>query len=95
MSEIGLFALLIAFVASSLSVVALAVGHALRKKQLGATLSWAGRVAAVLAFIALTVCCGVLIYCFATNNYSIQYVLDEHSSSNNVFYKISALWAGR
>lgn len=100
MSTIGLFGLVIAFASALVAIVALLVGHIIRRKhhETAETLAWAGNVAVILTFAALTVCCGVLVYCFLVGNYSIQYVLDEHSNVEGpmgVLYDISGLWAGR
>ena len=40
-----------------------------------------GRVAAVLCAAALTVCCAVLVWCFFSGDNTIQYVLDNRSTS--------------
>ena len=68
------------------------------ESTLSETLSWAGRVAALVSTVALTVCVVVLGYCFLTDNYSIQYVLNSHSSNAGSLawlYKLSGVWAGR
>ena len=65
---------------------------------LSETLSWSGRVAALVSTVALTVCMVVLGYCFLTDNYSIQYVLSSHSNNAGSLawlYKLSGVWAGR
>ncbi len=65
---------------------------------LSETLSWSGRVAALVSTVALTVCVVVLGYCFLTDNYSIQYVLSSHSNNAGSLawlYKLSGVWAGR
>ena len=100
MSLYGLFAMLLAFAAIVVSVVTLIAGHALRQRKadLASTLSWAGRLACVIACIALAFACGVLIAAFISGNMSIQYVLDNHVSTTGtlgLLYRISGLWAGR
>ncbi len=58
----------------------------------------AGHIATFVVCAALTLCCGVLVYCFFAGDYSISYVLNQHSSSTDSFawfYKLSGLWAGR
>lgn len=68
------------------------------ESTLSETLSWAGRVAALVSTVALTVCVVVLGYCFLTDNYSIQYVLSSHSNNAGSLawlYKLSGVWAGR
>ena len=95
MASFGCFALLISFVGAVLSVICLIAGHALRKKDIGETISWSGRIATIVTFVGLTACCAILIICFITDDFTIQYVLTEHSSNSNLLFKISGLWAGR
>lgn len=101
MSTFGLIALVVAFAGVVVSVVCLLAGQILRKtgKQGAAsTASWGGCVASILTAAALTVCCGILVYCFMTGDMSIEYVLMEHSDADGilgVLYRFSGLWAGR
>lgn len=101
MSTIGLMGLLVAFAGVAVSVLCLLVGAILGRKQessLAETLTWGGHVASILTTIALTVCCGILVYCFFAGDYSIEYVLKQHSSADGALgwlYKLSGLWAGR
>ena len=101
MSTIGLIALLVAFAATAVAVVCLLAGFLLgckRATDASDTLTWAGHVAVFLAMAALTVCCGVLVYCFFAGDYSIEYVLNQHSNASGDLawlYKLSGLWAGR
>lgn len=103
--------LLVAFASIVVSVVCLLVGQIMvrrgtsstkgvdvQRKERGEAFSWGGRVAAVVTAAALTVCCGVLVYCFMTGDETLQYVLHYHSdASGNLawLYKLSGLWAGR
>ena len=101
MSTIGLIVLLVAFAATAVAVVCLLAGFLLGRKRAtdaSDTLTWAGHVAVFLATAALTVCCGVLVYCFFAGDYSIEYVLNQHSNASGDLawlYKLSGLWAGR
>lgn len=101
MSTIGLFGLLVAFAGCVISVLCLGVAHLLYKKrsfERSDTFAWGGRVAAVLTAAALTVCCAVLVWCFFSGDNSIQYVLDNRSTSTSPeawLYKLAGLWAGR
>ncbi|WP_165248295.1 heme lyase CcmF/NrfE family subunit [Adlercreutzia sp. ZJ141] len=101
MSIVGLLGLLVAFAGIGVTVVCLITGSLLQKKRTGGTgetLTWAGHLGVLITFIALTVCCGVLVYCFMVGDYSIEYVLMQHSDSSSSiawFYKLSGLWAGR
>ena len=101
MSTIGLFALLIAFAATVISIACLLGGYLIGRKcstEANDALTWAGHVTVFLAAAMLTVCCGVLVYCFFAGDYSIEYVLSQHSNASGDLawlYKLSGLWAGR
>lgn len=101
MSTFGLMGLVIAFAGVVVSVVCLLAGRILKKAgKTGAaeTASWGGCVASILTAVALTVCCGILVFCFMTGDMSIEYVLMEHSDADGalgVLYRFSGLWAGR
>ncbi len=101
MSTIGLMGLLVAFAGCLISLVCLGVAHVFYKKrsfERSEMFAWGGRVAAVLTAVALTVCCAVLVWCFFTGDTSIQYVLDNRSTSTSDIawlYKLAGLWAGR
>ncbi len=105
-SEIGLLSLLVAFAALVVALVTLGMGSFFQaqKRQKSPfagsadTFVWAGHAAVVLAFACLTLACGVLVWCFFQGDYSILYVLENHSSTNGRaawLYKLSGLWAGR
>ena len=52
----------------------------------------------ILSAVALTFCCGILVFCFMTGDMSIEYVLRQHSDASGELawlYKLSGLWAGR
>lgn len=98
MNLLGMIGLLAAFAGACASVACLACGHALRGRPAAETLSWGGRIAALIVFIGLSVSCAVLVWCFLTDDVGIQYVLDNHVSTTGawgVFYRVSGLWAGR
>ena len=101
MSTIGLMGLLVAFAGVAVSVLCLFAGAILGRKgesSLGETLTWGGHIASILTTVALTVCCGILVYCFFAGDYSIEYVLKQHSSAEGALgwlFKLSGLWAGR
>ncbi len=101
MSTFGLFGLIIAFAGVVIGSVCLIASQVLlvgRRKASAETVAWAGAVAHILAFVALTFCCGLLIFCFMTGDYSIEYVLLEHSEAEGalgVLYRFAGLWAGR
>ena len=84
MSTIGLMGLLVAFAGVAVSVLCLLTGAILGRKgesSLGETLTWGGHIASILTTVALTVCCGILVYCFFAGDYSIEYVLKQHSNA--------------
>ena len=101
MPTIGLIGVLVAFAGVAVSIVCLVAGALLSRKKSGGageTLTWGGHVAVLVTLAALTVCCGVLVYCFMTGDTSIEYVLRYRSDSSSDIawlYKLSGLWAGR
>lgn len=101
MSTFGLIGLIVAFAGVVVSLVCLTAGHLLNKagkRDAAETLSWAGCVATLLTAFALTVCCGILVYCFMVGDMSIEYVLSQHSDTDGalgVLYRFAGLWAGR
>ncbi|WP_449315056.1 heme lyase CcmF/NrfE family subunit [Rubneribacter sp.] len=101
MSTIGLIGLLVAFAGTAVSAVCLIAGAVASRKRpggAGETLTWGGHVAAILSAAALTLCCGILVFCFMTGDMTIEYVLRQHSDASGDLawlYKLSGLWAGR
>ena len=95
MGVVGTIAMLLAFMASALCVVATAAGHGLRAREVGETLSWAARVAAIVSFVGLSISIAVLACAFLTNYLDIQYVLDNHVTDAGLLIKLSGVWAGR
>lgn len=100
MALMGLLGLLVAFAGVVVSVACLVVGQVLSKRtaQTAHTLTWGGHVAAIVTAVALTFCCGLLVYCFFAGDYTIDYVLRQHSDSSSDLawlYKLAGLWAGR
>lgn len=101
MSTFGLIGLVVAFAGVAVSIVCLLAGQILRRTgraDAAETLSWGGCVASLLSCLALTVCCGILVYCFLSGDMSIEYVVENHSSAEGILgtlYRFSGLWAGR
>ncbi len=100
MATFGLFCLFLGFVATVAGAVVLAasVWKAQSSGSVPEGLSWAGRLCAVMAFAALTLCCGLLVFCLATGDTSIKYVVQYRSDSSDSLawlYTLSGLWAGR
>ena len=86
MPTIGLIGVLVAFAGVAVSIVCLVAGALLSRKKSGGageTLTWGGHVAVLVTLAALTVCCGVLVYCFMTGDTSIEYVLRYRSDSSS------------
>lgn len=100
MGMVGLLGLLIAFAAAIISIVCLLVGQLRQHKggSLPDTLAWAGRIGMVLAALALTVCCGILVWAFMTGDMTLNYVLHNHSDASGPdawLFQLAGLWAGR
>ena len=96
----GLFGLLIAFMGVAAAVICLVLSLALARRSDSAseTLGQCGQVATVLACVALTFCCGVLVYCFMIGDISITYVVEYQSDATGSLawlYRLSGLWGGR
>ena len=101
MATSGVIGLLVAFAGVAVSVVCLLAGALLARKRsggIGETLTWGGHIGVILSAVALTFCCGILVFCFMTGDMSIEYVLRQHSDASGELawlYKLSGLWAGR
>ncbi len=101
MSTMGLIGLLVAFAGVVVSVVCLLAGYVMSRKKeshTGEMLMWGGHVAAIVSALALTLCCGILVYCFFSGDVSIEYVLNQRSDASGAdawLYKLAGLWAGR
>lgn len=100
MSTYGLIGLLVAFAGVAVSVICFFVGHLIskKKKDLSETLNWGGHIAVLLTAVALTFCCGLLVFAFMTGDTSIQYVVQNTSKTIGGLewlYKLSGLWGGR
>lgn len=101
MALFGLVCLLAAFAASVLSVLFLALGRIGTRggrTHAGWALTWGGHVASLVAAVALTVCCALLVYCFMSGDTSIEYVVQYRSDASGPLawlYLLSGLWGGR
>ncbi|NTW28763.1 MAG: heme lyase CcmF/NrfE family subunit [Coriobacteriia bacterium] len=97
MARFGVMCLGLALVAAMFSIIALLIGHKLGEKR-GEDATNAGYLATLVAGGALTVALLVLAVAFFRQDFTLQYVAENHSpdtSSLAWFYKISAVWAGR
>ena len=112
MSSLGYMGLLIALVGAVLSVVFLTGGHLMGKRAaatpaeregevsfgIAETLNKGGRILSLAVFLALTLCCGILVYCFMVGDTSLAYVGQNRSDASGSLgwlYHLSGLWAGR
>ena len=100
MSTYGLIGILVAFAGVAVSVLCFLVGHVVSKKNpdLADTVNWGGHIAVFLTTLALTFCCGLLVFCFMTGDTSILYVVQNASDSSSDIawlYELSGLWGGR
>lgn len=100
MSTYGLIGILVAFAGVAVSVVCFLLGQVVSKKKpdFAETINWGGHIAVFLTTLALTFCCGLLVYCFMVGDTSIQYVVQNSSDSSSDIawlYKLSGLWGGR
>ena len=101
MAVFGLFGMVVALAAIVVSIGSLVASSVLaaRGRASGSeTAAWAGAVGSVLAAVALTFCCGLLVFCFLTEDATIRYVLENQSHAEGalgVLYRVSGLWAGR
>lgn len=100
---IGLISLLIGFAAIAVSVVCSIAGSAIRgsgakSKERGEAILWAGHVAVIVTFLALTFACLLLVYCFVSGDNTIEYVVQGRSHATGpmgTFYRVAGLWEGR
>ena len=95
MAQFGQITLLGALICSALAMVSLLVGFRMRSR--GEKLVNAGYVLTFVSTLLFTICCGILIYCFFAGNYSILYVLEEHSENTTAMgwlFKLAGLWGG-
>lgn len=97
---VGTAGLLIALLATVVSVALLAVGEVLRRRASarGEMLRRFGRWGALACALALLCCCSLLVWCFMVGDTSLNYVLRNQSDASGDFawlFRLSGLWAGR
>ncbi len=113
MSTIGLIALLVAFAACIISLICLGIAHvahgrlrslsagsveAIKASESSASWAWGGRLAVIVGAAALTVCCGILVWCFFAGDVSLDYVVRNRSDATGSLawlFQLAGLWAGR
>ncbi|MCD8316341.1 MAG: cytochrome c biogenesis protein CcsA, partial [Eggerthellaceae bacterium] len=101
MAVLGVLGLTIGFAAIAVSAACL-IGYVIvtRKNDADAerSIGRVGHVAVIIGACALTFCCSILVYAFFAGDYTLNYVLANHSNSTGPLawlYQFSALWAGR
>ena len=95
MPVFGQTVLICGLIASGLAAVILFAGYF--RHERGKSLVKLGYVLSAVSAAALTICCLVLVYCFFAGNYSILYVLQEHTNSTGPLawlFKLAGLWGG-
>ncbi|WP_165061810.1 heme lyase CcmF/NrfE family subunit [Adlercreutzia sp. ZJ154] len=113
MSIVGLLGILVAFAACVVSLLCLGIAHvqhlrigkasagsaeAARARSASDTLAFGGRLAAIVAACALTLCCAVLVWCFFSGDVTLDYVVRNRSDATGELawlFKLAGLWAGR
>lgn len=103
MPEFGSFALLLALVLSTYTLVMGAVALWRSRSQSGIVAggSGAGRLgetarrAGIASFIVLSCAAFALVWAAFTNDYSVSYILHHTNRDLNTAYKFSALWSGQ
>lgn len=89
-AEMGLLALVLALLFALLLGIIPTIGLYKENRHLINTVNW--YVAAQFGFMALAYCC--LTWCFASDDFSLRYVVNNSSNSLPLFYKLCAVWGG-
>ncbi len=87
MVMLGTILLVAALVCACITVVALP----LRLRHIGC-------IAALAVCVFLLAACGIIVYCFMTEDFSVFYVADYHTDSTDDLawlYRLSGIWAGK
>ncbi|MDO4596369.1 MAG: cytochrome c biogenesis protein CcsA [Coriobacteriaceae bacterium] len=93
-STLGNVIQIAAMVVALISAVCLIAGA--RTKREG--LVNAGYLMVFATTLALTLCIGIILVCFVTDNFSLAYVVSNYPSTDSALkplYEVSAIWAGR
>lgn len=91
LADIGLFAVVIAFLLSIYATIASFYGGQRERP----TLVESARNAAILVFPLLTISVVILVYLLYTLDFSIAYVADVSSQAMSPFLRVTALWGGQ
>ncbi|MDR0347075.1 MAG: cytochrome c biogenesis protein CcsA [Coriobacteriales bacterium] len=111
MAIAGIISLMVAFVAIVISVGAFLIEKIIRgsaktvnkksKEQhdlLVGRISLVGYIGVLITALALTFGCALLVYCFVAPDFTLEYVIRQHSDSSSpiaLLYRVAGLWGGR
>jgi cytochrome c-type biogenesis protein CcmF len=90
-SDLGFYALRLALVVAVAGVAAGVLGGVLRRPEWGEV----ARRAVLVHFALVTVAFGALLYCFATLDFTLEYVASNAARSMAPHYRMAALWGGQ
>jgi cytochrome c-type biogenesis protein CcmF len=90
-SDLGFYALRLALVVAVAGIAAGLVGGLRRRPEWGEV----ARRAVLVHFALVTAGIGALFYCFATLDFSLEYVASHAARSMAVPYRMAALWGGQ
>ena len=89
-AELGHFALILALLVSVVQAVSSLAGAARGSRAWMAMARPAARVQCALVALAF----GTLVWCFATNDFSVRYVAANSNSALPMVYRLAAVWGG-
>jgi cytochrome c-type biogenesis protein CcmF len=91
LSDLGFYALRLALVVAVAGIVAGVLGGLRRRPEWGEV----ARRAVLVHFALVTIGLGALFYCFATLDFSLEYVASHAARSMAVPYRMAAVWGGQ
>ncbi len=91
MADLGFYALRLALVVAAAGVAAGVLGGLWRRPEWGEV----ARRAVLLHFALVSLAIGALLYCFATLDFTLEYVASHAARSMAVHYRMAALWGGQ
>ncbi len=91
MSDLGFYALRLALVVAVAGIAAGVLGGLRRRPEWGEV----ARRAVLVHFALVTAGIGALFYCFATLDFSLEYVAEHAARSMAVPYRMAAVWGGQ
>jgi cytochrome c-type biogenesis protein CcmF len=90
-SDLGFYALRLALVVAVVGIAAGVLGGLRRRPEWGEV----ARRAVLVHFALVTTGIGVLFYCFATLDFSLEYVAEHAARSMAIPYRMAAVWGGQ